>query len=275
MAEQRRRASSARAARSSIVSNSGTMSIADDGCRRAGRTRPTSLSSTATSSTSLTDSRLGDHVVRDGRRAVASDRSAATRRARRARLDASSLYRARAAQRTRRRQLARQAARPARLVETRVRRAHPGGGEQLGDHRLVHGRVLAQVEPAEVRAERRDRPAHRLDDARSARAPAPCVAQRVARRRRGRPTSSSIERTAPGDSVAERRPGTRPSRSTSSAKAYSRACMPAQRPAVRLVGPERRRVAGRVGERQERGGRCHEPRRHRQLDARARCSAAR
>ena len=60
-------------------------------------------------------------------------------------------------QRTAHGQLAGQQLDPGRLVEGGVVLAHPGPGQQLGEHLLVDGGVLPHVQPAQVEAEDLDR----------------------------------------------------------------------------------------------------------------------
>jgi hypothetical protein len=52
---------------------------------------------------------------------------------------------------------------PIGLAESEVVVADAGLREEVGEHRFVHGRVLAQVEPTEMGPEDRDRPPHRFD----------------------------------------------------------------------------------------------------------------
>ena len=147
------------------------------------------------------------------------------------------------------------------FAERGVRVRHSGAGEQLGDRLLVHRRVLAQVEPAQVEPEQLDVAAHRFDERGRHRRRAVAgergghhveVAHQVGRR---------VVRVA---LVAEDRRGhtaDRQPRRRREAPLHA-----AQRAPVGLVRPERRVVARRVGEVDQRDRRVHQPGRHRQLD---------
>ena len=154
----------------------------------------------------------------------------------------------RAAQRPRPAQLGVSTASRAASSSVEVAVAHAGDGEQLGDDALVDGGVLAHVEPAQVGAERDHGAPHRLDERGGERGRAVGAQRRLddgevggeRRQRRGTPAA------APPAAAPSGRRQSGPS--TSTGQGVQPGVHPAQRPPVRLVGAERRVVAGRVGE---------------------------
>ena len=160
----------------------------------------------ATSSRSDTDSALRDHVVRHRRVRRGAVRAALPRRRSRARaatLGEYSTYGERSgrgpasSRREQRHALA--------FVERGVVGPTPAARKQLGDDRLVHVRVLAQVDRREVEAEHAAPRGAALAAGRARAAPAPCAAQR-----RARSTSRSAANSpgvAYGGSVDRRRGG--------------------------------------------------------------------
>ena len=142
-------------------------------------------------------------------------------------------------------------ARPARRASCSRRRPRRSR-EQLGEHLLVDGRVLAQVEPAQVGAEDRDAAADRARPARrrSTPAPWPCSESITV----SRSTTSSVEVGVRG---AGRPIGAGPGTSTPAVEHRRRERVQtgvhaAERSPVRLVGSERRLVARAGGEREQR-----------------------
>jgi len=154
------------------------------------------------------------------------------------------------------------------FVEVEIAPGDVGLGQEITDDPLMHGGVLAHVEPAQVGAEDRERTLDRLDR-HTRELIGPVGSQRLDD---GVEVADQfVERLVAGERDARGRAREFVDSCTEdvAAEGMEPGVHPAQRAPVGLVGSEGRVVARRISKIDERLGRRDQARRHRELDRQA------